>query len=95
MGREPDLLITASGSFVDKYKLAYIKKICAPKNSKVKTLFQEITTILRPKIEKSESIVNNKGFTSQKRPKFAHEQISFQTHTRTLYGSHGNAFKNI
>ena len=42
MAREPGvaLLITASGSFVDKHKLPHIKKkICAHKISKVKTLF--------------------------------------------------------
>ena len=47
MAREPDvaLLITASGSFVDKGKLVHIKeKICAHKISKVK-----IITILRQK----------------------------------------------
>ena len=122
MAREPDvaLLITASGSFADKHKLAHIKKICEHNILKVKTLFLEITTFLRQKsknqsqiqgedlffrdhdvfekkIKKSESVVNNINFTSQK--KFAHEQISAHTHTaknlRNIVGSDGNAFKNM
>ena len=82
MACEPDMarLITAFSSFLDKHKLAHIKKTAHTKFQKQR-LFLRDHYVLKTTIEKSESIVNNISFTSQKRLQFAHEQISTHTHS--------------
>ena len=70
MACEPDvaLLITASGSFVNKHKLPHIKKKdLRTKYFKSEDLFLRDHYGFKTKIEKSESIVNNINSTSQKK----------------------------
>ena len=82
MVREPDvaLLIIASGSFVDKHKQAHIKKRYALTRFQKKNPFLRDHYVLKTKIEKSESIVNNISFASQKKTKVC-SQTNFWPHT--------------
>ena len=59
MAREPDvaLLIMASGSFVSKHKLAYIKNDLRTQDFKSEDLFLRDHYVFETKIEKSESII--------------------------------------
>ena len=57
MAREPNvaLLIMASGSFVDKHKLAHIKKDLRTQDFKSENLFSRDHYVFKTKIEKLES----------------------------------------
>ena len=57
MARQPyvALLITASGSFVDKHKLAHIKKNLRTRDFKSEDLFLRDHYVFKTKTEKSES----------------------------------------
>ena len=69
MARKPDvaLLITTFGSFVDKDKLAHIKKNLCTQDFKSEDPFLKDHYVFETKIEKSESIINNINFTLKKK----------------------------